>query len=110
MHRNRRVEPSIVKAEELVASGGTDLRCRQLQLLRRLGDGVKAGEKERLCGGRRPHQLFPHRDDEVQVPEAHMRARDPAEVVTSHPMSGVDIETRKRPLPSAPTVSVSSYH
>ena len=35
-----------------------------------------------------------------------MCARDPTEVVTSHPRPDVDIETRKKPLPGAPTIGV----
>ena len=35
-----------------------------------------------------------------------MHARDPADAVTSHSRPDVDVETRKRPLPSAPTVDV----
>ena len=49
------------------------------------------------------------RDDEVQVPEAYVCARDLADAMNSHLRPSVDIEMRKRPLPSAPTVGVSSY-
>ena len=82
----------------------------QLQLLKRLGDHVEAGGVERLDGGGSLRQLSLHCDDEVQVPEAHVRARDPADTVTSHPRPGVDVEMRKRPLPGAPTIGVSSKH
>ena len=82
----------------------------QLQLLKHLGDRIEASGVERLDDDGSPHQLFLYRDDEVQVPEGHVRAQDPADVVTSHPRPGVNVETRKRPLPGAPTVSVSSYH
>ena len=40
----------------------------------------------------------------------HMRARDLADAVTSHLTPDVDVKTRKRPLPDAPTIDVSSYH
>ena len=63
-----------------------------------------------LGGGGSLCQLSLRCDDEVQVPEVHVRARDLANAVTSHPRPGVDVETRKRPLPGAPTVSVLSYH
>ena len=39
-----------------------------------------------------------------------MHALDLADDVTSHPRSDVDVETRKKPLPGAPIVSVSSKH
>ena len=42
------LQPSVVEAEELVASGGASLWCVQLQLLKRLGDRVEAGGVERL--------------------------------------------------------------
>ena len=100
----------MVEVEELVASGGTGLWCAQLQLLKRLGDFVEADGVKRLDGGGSHHQLSLHRDGEVQVPEMHMRTRDLAEVMTSHLRPGVDVETRKRPLPSALTVGVSSCH
>ena len=61
---------------------------------------------EWLDGGRSLRQLSLSRDDEVQVPKANMHAQDPAGAVTSHPRPGVDVETLKRPLPGAPTVSV----
>ena len=82
----------------------------QLQLLKHLGDRVEVRQVERLDGGGSLRQLFLHCDDEVQVPEANMRARDLADAVTSHPRPGVDVETRKRPLPGVPTVGVLSYH
>ena len=86
------------------------LRCVQLQLLKRLSDHVEAGGVERSDGGGSYHQLSLHRDDEVWVPEAHVRAQDPADVVTSHSRPGVDVEMRKRTLPGATTISVLSYH
>ena len=55
-------------------------------------------------------QLSLRRDDEVQVPEAHVHTWDPAEVVTSLLRPGVDVETRKRSLPGVPTIGVSSCH
>ena len=56
--------------------------------------------------GSNPRQLSLRGDDEVQAPEAHVHARDPANVVTSHPRPDVDVETRKKPLLGAPTVGV----
>ena len=82
----------------------------QLQLLKHLSDCVKAGRVERLDDDGSLRLLSLHCDDEVQVPKAHVRARDLADVVTSHPRPGVDVETRKRPLPDSPTVGVSSCH
>ena len=82
----------------------------QLQLLKCLGDRIEAGVVERSVGDGSHRQLSLHRDDEVQVSEAHVHARGPADVATSHPRHGVDVETRKRPLPSAPIVDVSSCH
>ena len=64
---------------------------------------------ERLDDGGGLCQLSLHRDDEIQVPEAHMHARYPADTVTSHPRPDVDVETHKKPLPGAPTVGVSDY-
>ena len=64
---------------------------------------------ERLDGGGSLRQLSLRCDDEVQVSEAHVRARDPADAVTGHPRPEVDVETRKKPLPDAPTIGVSSY-
>ena len=61
---------------------------------------------ERLDGGRSLRQLSHHRDDEVEAPEAHVRVRDLADAVTSHPRPDVDIEMRKKSLPGAPTVGV----
>ena len=65
VHRNRGARPSIVEAKELVASRGTDLRCRQLQLLGSLGNCIKASEEEGLCGSGKPHQVSLHHDDEI---------------------------------------------
>ena len=64
---------------------------------------------ERLDDNGNLHQLSLHRNDEVQVSEAHVRARDPADAVTSHPRPDVDVETRKRLLLGAPTVGVSNH-
>ena len=50
------------------------LWCMQLQLPKRLGDRVKASGVERLDGGGNLRQLSLHRNDEVQVPKAHVRA------------------------------------
>ena len=61
---------------------------------------------ERLDGDGNLRQLYLHRNDEVQVPEAHMRAQDPADAMTSHPRPDVDVETRKKLLPGAPTIGV----
>ena len=82
----------------------------QLQLLKRLGDRVEASGVERLDGDGSLDQPSFRRDNEVQVPKAHMRTRDPVDIVTGHPRPGVDVETRKRPIPSMPTIGVSSYH
>ena len=54
----------------------------------------------------RSRQLSLRHDDEVQVLEAHVSARDPANVVTSHPRPEVDVEMRKKPLSGAPTLGV----
>ena len=78
----------------------------QLQLLKHLGDRVEASGVERLDGGGNLRQLSLHRNDKILVPKAHVHARDPADAVTSHPKPNVDIETRKKPLPGAPTVGV----
>ena len=78
----------------------------QLQLLKRLGDHVEAGGVERLDSDGKLRQLFLRRNDEVHVPEAHVRARDLADTVTSHPRPDVDVMTRKKPQSGAPTVGV----
>ena len=104
------LQPSIVKAKELAASRGTGLWRMQLQLLKYLGDRVKANGVERLDGGGSLCQLFLRRDDEVRIPKAHVHARDTADAVGSHPRPSVDVETCKMPLPGVPTVSVLSYH
>ena len=39
----------------------------------------------------------------------HVHAWDPADAMTSHLRPDVDVETRKKPLSGAPTVSVLSY-
>ena len=78
----------------------------QLQLLKRLGDRVDGGRVERLDGCGNLRQLSLRRNNEVQVPEAHVRARDLADAVTSHLRPDVDVETRKKPLPGAPTVGI----
>ena len=61
---------------------------------------------ERLDDGGNLRHLSLCRNDEVQVPKALVRARDPANTVTSHPRPYVDVETRKKPLPGVPTVGV----
>ena len=81
----------------------------QLQLLKCLGDRIEAGVVERSVGDGSHRQLSLHRDDEVQVPKAHVHTWDLAEVVTSHPRPDVDIKTRKKPLPSTSTVGVSDH-
>ena len=65
-----------------------------------------AGGVERLDGGGNLRQLSLRRNDEVQVPEAHVRARNLADAMTSHPRPDVDVETRKKPLLGTPTVGV----
>ena len=84
------------------------LQCVQLRLLKRLGDHVEAGGVERLDDGGSLRQLSLPPDDEVMAPEAHVHARDLADIVTNHPRLGVDVETHKRPLPGALTIGVSS--
>ena len=71
---------------------------------------VEAGGERRLDGGVSQCQLFSHRDDEVQLPEAHVCARNLADTVASHPWPNVNVETRKSPLLGAPTIGVSSKH
>jgi len=85
------------------------LRCVQLQLFKRLSDRVEASGMERLDDDRSPHQLSFCRDDKVQVPKVHVRARDPANAVTSHPRPDVDVQTCEMLLPDAPTIDVLSY-
>ena len=58
----------------MVAPGGMNLWCAQLQLLQRLGDRIEASGVERLDGGGSLRQLSLRRNDEVQVPEAHVHA------------------------------------
>ena len=81
----------------MVAPEGAGFRYVQLQLLKHLGDRVEASGVERLDGNGSLRQLSLRRNDEVQVPEAHVRARDPADAVTSHPRPEVDIEMCKSP-------------
>ena len=78
----------------------------QLQLLKWPSDRVEACGVEMLDGGGNLRQLSLCRNDKVQVPKAYVCVRDPADVVTSHPSPDVDVETRKKPLPSTPTVGV----
>ena len=61
---------------------------------------------ERLDGDGNMRQLSLHHNDEVHVPKAHVRARDPAEAMTSHLRPDVDVETRKKPLLGVPIVGV----
>ena len=71
---------------------------------------VEADGGERLDGGVSQCQLSSHRDDEVQVTEAHVCAQDPADSVASHPWPDFNVGMRKGPLPGAPTIGVSSKH
>ena len=77
-----------------------------MQLLKCLDDYNEANAVERLDGGRNLRQLSLCHNNEVQVLEAHIRAWDPANAMTSHPRPDVDIETHKTPLPGVPTVGV----
>ena len=61
-------------------------------------------------GGESHCQLSLRRDDEVQVPEAHVCAPDLANSMASHSWPDVNVGMRKGPLPGAPTVGVSSKH
>ena len=61
----------------------------------------------RLDGEMGQHQLSSHRDDEVQVTEMHVCARDPADCMVSHPRP--DLECAKAPT-CAPTIGVSNKH
>ena len=81
----------------------------QLQLLKCHGDRTEAVGEKRSDDGGSHRQLSLHHDDEVQVPEAHVHARDPTDAVTSHPRPDVDVKTRKNPLPGAPTIVVSNH-
>ena len=56
---------------------------------------VVEADGERLDGGVGQCQLSSHRDDEVQVTETHVRVRDPADCVASHPKP--DLEHAKAP-------------
>ena len=78
----------------------------QLQLLKRLGDRVVADGVERLDGGGNLRQLSLHRNDEVQVPKAHMRAWDPADAMTSNLRPDVDVKIHKKLLPGVPTIGI----
>ena len=71
---------------------------------------VKADGGERLDGGVSQCQLSSYRDDEVQVPEAHVYARDQADTMASHPWPYVNVGTHKGPLSGTPTVGVSRKH
>ena len=64
---------------------------------------------ERLDGDGSLHQLSFRRDDEVQVPEAHVQARDPADAVTSQPRPDVDVG-RAKSLYLACQLSMFSDH
>ena len=61
---------------------------------------------ERLDGGENLRQLSLHRNDEVQVLEAHVRPWDLADAMTRNQRPDVDVETCKKPLSGAPTVGV----
>ena len=65
---------------------------------------------ERLDGDGSLDQPSFRRDDEVQVPKVHVRAQDLADIVTSHPMPDVDVETHKSSLSGVPIISVLSHH
>ena len=56
---------------------------------------VEADGGERLDGGMGQCQFSSHRDDEVQVTETHVCARDPVDYVASHPWP--DMERTKAP-------------
>ena len=56
---------------------------------------VEADGGERLDGGVGQRQLSSHHDDEVQVTEMHVCARDPADCMASHPRP--DMECAKVP-------------
>ena len=71
---------------------------------------VEADGGERLDGGMSQCQLSSHRDDEVQVTEVHVYARDLADSMASHPWPDVNVGTCKGLLPGAPTIGVSSKH
>ena len=51
---------------------------------------VMAVGGKRLDGGVRPCQISSPRDDEIQAPEMHVCAWDPANVVVSHPRPGLE--------------------
>ena len=78
----------------------------QLQLLKSLGDRVEVGGVERLDGDKSLRQPSLRCDDEVQVLEAHVCARDLADTMTCHPRPDVDVEMGKKPLPGASTVGI----
>ena len=71
---------------------------------------VEADGGERLDGGVSQCQLSSHHDDEVQVTEAHVCARDLADSMASHPWPDVNVRTHKGPLPGMLTIGVSSKH
>ena len=52
---------------------------------------------ERLDSGRSLRRLSLCRDDEVPAPDAHVRAQNLADAVTSHLRLDVDVETCKSP-------------
>ena len=56
---------------------------------------ARADGGEGLDGDMSQRQLSPHYDDEVQVTEAHVCTRDPADCVVSHPRP--DLERAKTP-------------
>ena len=95
-------EAALVIPGLLGSQGDTELALKPLI--------VEANGGERLDGGMSQRQLSSDRDDEVQVPKAHMCAQDLADTMASHPWLDVNVRTCKGPLPGAPTVSVSSKH
>jgi hypothetical protein len=92
--------------EGLAAFGGAGLRCVQLQLLEGLVDGVEVDGVKGWDGSANLLQPSLRDDDEVQAPETQERAQGPGSGVASHPRPAEIDETRRRPLPSVPTVSV----
>jgi hypothetical protein len=77
---------------------GMALRRAQPQPLKCLNDRVEARGRRRQDRSESPLQVPLRGNDEIQAPEAYAGARDPADVVASHPRprNGSD-ETRKGP-------------
>ena len=68
-----------------------------LQLLNHLVNCVEADGGERLDGSMGQCHLSSHRDDEVQVPEAYVCPRYPANTMASDPWPDVNVGIRKGP-------------